>query len=246
MPLEIIAHRGYSSIAPENTLAAFLAAIEHQADSIEFDVQLSADGVPMVIHDSTLTRTTRIRGKVRKKTLEQIKRREAGSWFDLRFKGEPIPTLEEALSALQNIKKFIYIEVKTHSYWTDEKIDELIDMLLKYQFENRCIIASFNASFIDRIRERSDNFSFAYLVANRTAFRRQLTKAAQAGNTVMMSKYKLLIKNPSLISLSRAQGVDIVAWTVDKPKDLEKLLDLGIVRIATNCLVPEMLDRKIQ
>lgn len=246
MQLEIIAHRGYSSIAPENTLAAFLAAIEYHADSIEFDVQLSADGVPMVIHDSTLTRTTGIRGKVRKKTVEQIKHREAGSWFDLRFKGEPIPTLEESLTVLQNIKKFIYIEVKTHSYWTDKKIDEFIDILIKYNFETRCIIASFNASFIDRVRERSDNFSFAYLVANRTAFRRQLAKAAQAGNTVMMSKYKLLIKNPALINQSREQGVDIVAWTVDKPKDLEKLLDLGIVRIATNCLVPEMLDRKIK
>lgn len=246
MQLEIIAHRGYSSIAPENTLAAFLAAIKHQADSIELDVQLSADGVPMVIHDSTLTRTTGIRGKVRKKTLEQIKHREAGSWFDWRFKGEPIPTLEEALIALQDLKKFLYIEVKTHSYWTDEKIDELIEMLIKHQFETRCVIASFNASFIDRVRERSDNFLFAYLVANRTAFRRQLTKAAQAGNTVMMSKYKLLIKNPALINLTREQGVDLVAWTVDKPKDLEKLVELGVVRIATNCLVPEMLALKIE
>ena len=246
MQLEIIAHRGYSSIAPENTLAAFLAAIEHQADSIELDVQLSADGVPMVIHDSTLTRTTGIRGKVRKKTLDQIKHREAGSWFDRRFKGEPIPTLEEALKALQNIKKFLYIEVKTHSYWTDKKIDELIDMLIENQFENRCVIASFNAPFIDRVRDRSDNFSFAYLVANRTAFRRQLAKAAQAGNTVMMSKYKLFIKNPALVKLSREQGVDLVAWTVDKPKDLERLVELGVVRIATNCLLPEMLALKIE
>ncbi len=244
MQLEIIAHRGYSSIAPENTLAAFLAAIEHQADSIEFDVQLSADGVPMVIHDSTLTRTTGIRGKVRKKTLEQLKHREAGSWFDLRFKGEEIPTLEESLMVLKDIKKYIYIEVKTHSYWENEQVDQLIDMLIQHQFENRGIIASFNASFIDRVRERSDNFSFAYLVANRTAFRRQLAKAAEAGNTVMMSKYKLLLKNPSLVHLSREQGVDIVAWTVDKLKDLERLLDLGVVRIATNCLVPEMLARK--
>ncbi|MCT7984249.1 glycerophosphodiester phosphodiesterase [Laspinema sp. A4] len=246
MQLEIIAHRGYSSIAPENTLAAFLAAIEHQADSIEFDVQLSADGVPIIIHDSTLTRTTGIRGKVRKKTLDQIKHREAGSWFDWRFKGEPIPTLEEALMALQNIKKFLYIEVKTHSYWTDQKIDEFIKILVKYQFKNRCVIASFNGSFIDRVRKQSDDFSLAYLVANRAAFRRQLTKAAQVGNTVMMSKYKLFIKHPDLIKSSREQGVDLVAWTVDKPKDLERLLELGIVRIATNCLIPEMLELKMQ
>ncbi len=62
--LEIIAHRGYSAIAPENTLSAFNAAIQHQADSIEFDVQLSADGIPVIIHDSTLDRTTNGTGKV--------------------------------------------------------------------------------------------------------------------------------------------------------------------------------------
>lgn len=237
MELEIIAHRGFSGIAPENTLAAFEAAIAHEADSIEFDVQLSADGVPMVIHDATLLRTTGVPGKVRKKTLEQLKLRDAGSWFSYRFRSERIPTLKEVLRTVTGLKKFLYMEVKTHSQWSDEQIDELIDLIIEEGWENRCIVASFNARFIDRVRERSLNLSLGYIVANRHAFRTQLAKAANAGDTTLMSKYKLLLKYPSLIKASREQGVDVVAWTVDKPKIFHKLVDLGVVRIETNTLI---------
>lgn len=237
MELEIIAHRGFSGIAPENTLAAFEAAIAYEADSIEFDVQLSADGVPMVIHDATLLRTTGVPGKVRKRTVEQLKLRDAGAWFDDRFRGERIPTLKEVLTTVKGIKKFIYMEVKTHSQWSDEKIDELVDLIVEEGWKNKCIVASFNAGFIDRVRERSGNLSLGYIVANRHAFRTQLAKAANAGDTTIMSKYKVLLKYPSLIKASREQGVDVVAWTVDKPKIFQKLLDLGVGRIETNTLV---------
>ena len=94
--LEIIAHRGYSAIAPENTKAAFLAAIENGADSIEFDVQFSWDGVLVVFHDFNLERTTNTQGKLREKTLVELKQIDAGIWFNPKFAGEQILTLAEA------------------------------------------------------------------------------------------------------------------------------------------------------
>src|SRR5206468_4882936 len=92
-----VAHRGASARAPENTLAAFREAIRLGADAIELDVQLSADGVPMVIHDLTVDRTTNGHGSVASFASRDLRRLDAGAWFSSRFKGERVPTLEEAL-----------------------------------------------------------------------------------------------------------------------------------------------------
>ena len=114
MNLEIIAHRGFSSIAPENTLAAFELAIARGASSIEFDIQLSADSVPVIFHDATLERITGVSGKVRDKNLSQLQTLDAGKWFGAEFLGQKIPTLKEALSILKNVDKFLYFDVKPH------------------------------------------------------------------------------------------------------------------------------------
>jgi glycerophosphoryl diester phosphodiesterase len=92
-----VAHRGASARAPENTLAAFREAVRLGADAIELDVQLSADGVPMVIHDQTVDRTTNGHGAVATLACRDLRRLDAGAWFSSRFKGERIPTLEETL-----------------------------------------------------------------------------------------------------------------------------------------------------
>src|SRR5882672_9051969 len=92
-----VAHRGASARAPENTLAAFAEAVRLGANAIELDVHLTADGVPVVIHDGTVDRTTNGRGDVGRMTLKDLRRLDAGAWFSSRFRGERIPTLEEAL-----------------------------------------------------------------------------------------------------------------------------------------------------
>ena len=97
-PTRVIAHRGFSAIAPENTLVAIEKAIELGADMVEFDVTVTADGEVVVIHDETLGRTTDGRGKVMEKTLEELQRLDAGSWFAPEFAGESIPTLEQVLA----------------------------------------------------------------------------------------------------------------------------------------------------
>ncbi|HEY9811955.1 MAG TPA: glycerophosphodiester phosphodiesterase family protein, partial [Candidatus Sericytochromatia bacterium] len=172
--LEIIAHRGYSAIAPENTMAAFYAAIQHQADSIEFDVQLSADGVPVIIHDATLDRTTNCKGKVIETTLEQLKKLDAGSWFNLVFAHEKIPTFQEVLSSIKSaqtqnlpsLKKFIYTEVKQADLWTTTNIEKYIQILLEEGWETQCIVACFNHNFLERVRKYHQTIKLGYLVAS--------------------------------------------------------------------------------
>jgi glycerophosphoryl diester phosphodiesterase len=109
--VDIIAHRGASALAPENTLAAFRLAHELQADWFELDCTLTKDGHVIVIHDDTVDRTTGVKGRVLDMTLAELKQLEAGAWKDAKFAGEPLPTLNEALDFAKG-EIGVYIEIK--------------------------------------------------------------------------------------------------------------------------------------
>lgn len=111
-----MAHRGLSSLAPENTLVAFQRAVELGCQWIEIDVQLSADDVPMVIHDHSVNRCTNSKGKVSELTLQQLKQLDAGLWFADEFEGEPIPTLAETLALTQAANVNLNIELKLYPH----------------------------------------------------------------------------------------------------------------------------------
>jgi len=110
--IDVIAHRGASAYAPENTLAAFALAKEMNADWFELDCTLSRDGHVVVIHDDTLDRTTNGEGPVRDRTLAELKQLDAGSWKDPRFAGERLPLLVEALELARERRIGVYIEIK--------------------------------------------------------------------------------------------------------------------------------------
>ncbi|HEY9701374.1 MAG TPA: glycerophosphodiester phosphodiesterase family protein [Allocoleopsis sp.] len=234
--MEIIAHRGYSGITPENTITAFRTALQYLADSVEFDVQLTADQVPIIIHDYTLERTTNGFGLVREKTLSELKLLDNGSWFNKEFAGEKIPTLEEGLEVLQDIPKHIYIEVKNAHLWEDKDRDNLINIMEKIQVFNKCYIISFDHEFIDKIRAMNKEIKIGYLVARAEEYEHRLLRAIAAQNAIIMTRYNLLLDNPKLLEKTRQENIDIVAWTVDEKEDKQQLIKLGIDRITTNKL----------
>lgn len=237
MELEIIAHRGFSAIAPENTLAAFAAAVENSADSVEFDLQLTADGVPVVIHNPTLDKTTGTPGNVTEKTITELKDLDAGSWFNPQFAGEKIPTLAETLAILQPLPQHIYLDVKPHCQWSDSQVAELVEMLIAQGWQERAIVSSFNPQFVEQVRQTQRGLTLGYIVANVEDYEAELAKAIHQGNSVMISEYHLVLNHPSLVAKSRDRGVDIVVWTVDDPNDLQALVNIGVRRIVTNSLV---------
>ena len=237
MSLEIIAHRGFSAIAPENTLAAFEVAIARGAHSIEFDIQLSADSVPVIFHDAILDRITGISGKVRDKNLSELQTLDAGKWFGDEFSGQKIPTLDAALAILRKVDKFLYFDVKPHCEWSDSEVADFVKTLQDSGIQSKCVITSFNDGFLEQVRQISDDLAIGHIVANLEAYKSQLAQAVAKGDNAISTLYRVLLDNPGLIAESRSQGVDIVAWTVDDREDLQKLLDLGITRIVTNCLI---------
>jgi glycerophosphoryl diester phosphodiesterase len=141
---KIFAHRGASGTHPENTMAAFQEAYRAQADGIEFDVQLTKDGIPVVIHDETVDRTSNGTGWVKDLTLTELKSLDAGSWFDEKFRGERIPTLYEVLKWSQPLALTLNIELKTEIVDYPDIEHTVMKMIEQFHLQKRVIISSFN------------------------------------------------------------------------------------------------------
>ncbi len=237
MDLEIIGHRGFSIKTPENTLVAFNAALEQGANSLEFDVQVSADGIPVIFHDESLNRITGTSGKVSEKTVAELKELDAGSWFAERFAGESIPTLEDAIATFKNVKDFLYFDVKPYHQWSEDEIKHLGEFLVKNDFFKKTIMTSFNEEFLKQIRSYYSEIKIGYFLIDFNRFEEQLQKAISQGNAILSIDYPVVLEHPEIVTQSQNQGVDIVVWTVDDINDFNTLVNLGVKRIITNSLI---------
>ncbi|MGG3451160.1 glycerophosphodiester phosphodiesterase [Domibacillus aminovorans] len=160
----IFAHRGASGTHPENTMAAFEAAVRLDADGIELDVQMTKDGEIVIIHDETVNRTTNGKGAIERMTYAEIAELDAGSWFHPKFAGEKILTLDEFLTWATGNTMQINIELKTNKvpyYGIEQKVLELIDI---YNMRGRVIISSFNSESVGRVIELDPYIAVAGLV----------------------------------------------------------------------------------
>jgi glycerophosphoryl diester phosphodiesterase len=161
----VIGHRGSPTKAPENTLVSFEQALRDGADSIELDVQVSRDGELVVIHDSTLERTTDGVGSVRERSLAELKRLDAGSWFDPRFSDQTIPTLKESLQWARG-KTRVDIEVKPESvpYLTPEA---LVGTVREQRMEGQVAITSFDREFVESVEKKFPRLQTGLLISAR-------------------------------------------------------------------------------
>ena len=138
----VLAHRGYSGKAPENTMAAFELALAAGADGLELDVHITKDGEVVVIHDHTLERTTNGRGRVEELTYSELAQFDAGSWFGEEFRGQRLPKLSEVCELIRGTDKIFNVELKTGVGFQTltEKVAELI---VAYDLVHKTIISSF-------------------------------------------------------------------------------------------------------
>jgi len=237
MDLEIIGHRGFSLIAPENTLVALNAALEQGANSLEFDVQVSADGIPVMFHDEFLNRITGTSGKVSEKTVAELKALDAGSWFGEQFAGERIPILEEAIATFKNVNDFLYFDIKPYHQWSENEIKYLGEFLIRNNLLQSSIITSFNEKFLNQIRRYYWEIKIGYFLIDFNRFEEQLQKAITQENAILSINYPVVLKHPEIVTQSQNQGVDIVVWTVDDINDFNTLVNLGVKRMITNSLI---------
>ena len=166
MPFQVIGHRGAAGHAPENTLAGFRLALELGVDAVELDLHLCRDGVPVVIHDATVDRTTDGAGPVAELTSAELKRLDAGAWFDREYAGERIPFFDEALGVLAG-RVPIVLEIKER-----HRVDLLLERLGAALGRHRrvdVVISSFSADSLRLARERLPEIPRAWLIRGEIA-----------------------------------------------------------------------------
>lgn len=231
MPL-VLGHRGASFDAPENTLAAFELARRQGADGIELDTTLSRDGVPVVIHDLTLDNTTNGTGPVRDLDLRALKALDAGSHFDVEFKGERIPTLDEALETA-GPDMTINIELKTSSWRADGLEQAVLRVIRHHGASSQVIVSSFNPVALRRFRALAPEIPIGYLYSpDEPPYLRygwlMLGVPHQARHP-----YHAMI-DARYMMWARRHGYRVNTWTVDDPDRIRELRDLGVHAIITN------------
>ena len=232
-----IAHRGASRIAPENTLAAFQKALEVGADGIEFDVRLSSDGVPVVIHDATVDRTTDGTGRVADLPLSELSQLDASTSFDAAFAGARIPTLAQVFEMLGELL-LLNIELKEEGFFGSSLEEAVVTLIQKHALERQVLVSSFNALALRRIQRISPHLRTALLCAHPASPVLRIASLALGRPSGALHPQSAGV-DAKLVSWAHARGLRLHPWTVDDPADMRRLIHCGVDGIITN--VPDVL-----
>jgi glycerophosphoryl diester phosphodiesterase len=218
-----IAHRGASASAPENTHAAFAAALGLGVDAIELDCQLSADGVPVVIHDETLERTTSGIGPVRAKPWAELCRLDAGGWKGAAFRGERIPLLEDVLTQLDG-RAVLNVEIKSASD-VGEIEAPLVALVRTRGALPWVIFSSFHEGAVRNVRAASADAAIGILW-DRAPVSRSIALARELGARCIVPSVRRT--TPELIAEAHAHDLGVWVWTVNELAEMRRLAGAGV------------------
>lgn len=241
----IIAHRGASAFAPENTLAAFQKAIESGADGIELDVRLAKDVVPVVFHDATLVRLAKIKRSVSDCTAEELSKIDVGSWFnrafprraDDKFSAEIVPTFAELLDFLSGYKGLVYVELKGKNQSIPALAETVCRMIKETSLLPNVIVKSFNLEGIKIVKEILPEARTAALFEPKilTVLRKRkliLDEAQKYRADELSLHYSLATKK--FVRQAREKGFSTIIWTADNPAWIRRALNFGIDAVITD------------
>jgi len=223
-----IAHRGVSGYMPENTMAAFSKALSFGVDMIELDVQVSKDKIPVIFHDHRLKRTTNGKGKIHNYTLTQLKKLDAGSWFDKKFSMEKIPCLHEVLELIGN-KCQINLELK-HS--DKVKPSAIVGAVLRgvrsFAFKDNLLLSSKSRAILNQLI--GQGFNIATIP--------HLTRTKQVELALKIKAFSInpyfRIVNKAFVQNAHREGIKVFPWTVNQEKEMRQMIRLGVDGIMTN------------
>ncbi|MDH5591151.1 MAG: glycerophosphodiester phosphodiesterase family protein, partial [Gemmatimonadota bacterium] len=230
--VEIIAHRGYSAVAPENTLAALDAAIEAGATALEWDVHTAACGTPVLFHDDMVSRTTNGVGPLKRRTLEQLKAFDAGKWFGPEFEGERIPSLREALEHVRGRVRRVYSEIK--GFRELEDVDRMADIAAESGMLDQTVFIAMNWTLLDRMRTTHPDVCVGYIVTSADQADEAISRGEGDSRALLDFDARVLLEAPDIARRAHDAGVDMAVWTVNDSDTALRLHGLGIRRITTD------------
>ena len=221
-----LGHRGASSLAPENTLAAFRLAREIGADGIEFDVKLSQDGVPVIMHDDRLERTSNGHGRVDETAWSVLRRLDAGRWFDLRFAGEAIPTLQDVIDEF-GASLLLNIELKASTRGA-ELVEQVVACVLRNELAGHVIISSFDWRLLEHVRALDPALRVGVL------FRQAVSALEYEALQPDAIHPEQQLMTASMVAAAHQHNQAVNTWTVDREDDMLRMIALGVNAIITN------------
>ena len=241
----VIAHRGASAYYPENTMAAFEAALEMNAEMIELDVMMTGDGVPVVFHDALLDDHTNGSGFIWDYSLNELRKLDAGSWFDEKFAGQKIPTLEEVIKFAAG-KIALNIEIKTEA--VTDKIEEgveqkSLELVKKYGMEEHVLFSSFDYRAVAHLKKLDPRIPVALLYNNRKSngkLPHQLVEQlkADAFNCSFRQLRKKWVRNLN------EHNIPHFIYTVNSKRKMKSLYRSGVTGIFTDR--PDLLNEVVK
>jgi glycerophosphoryl diester phosphodiesterase len=227
----IIAHRGASGEAPENTLAAFQLALEQGCDALELDIHLSLDGRLMVCHDFTVDRTTNASGRIVDIAASQLRTYDAGIWFNKKYKGQQIPFLAEVFEMIpQDI--IVNVEIKMIPEYENKIEQKLVDLLIEKDRLSNVVISSFDHSCLVRLMKMEPRAKIGLLYQSSLINPVEYAALLNVPVFSLHPHFKSINKND--IIKAKSYGISVYPWTVDQIKDMRKLINKGAAGIITN------------
>jgi glycerophosphoryl diester phosphodiesterase len=236
----IVAHRGGSMLAPENTIAAFKNAMKIGAAWIELDVHKTSDKVTVVIHDNTLDRTTSGKGPVDKISFEKLRSYDAGIKFSDKFAGEKVPTLDETLALIKG-KCNLLIEIKNPDK-TGEIEKDVVSLIQKHKAWAWCVVQSFNYQSVLKVHQLDAQIKTALLFV-----KPDIEKIKNDTETSFLSGINIYHRFAGKKTIEKIHGLDktVFVWTVNHPKRIQKMVENGVDGIMTDepLMMKELLNQ---
>ena len=225
-----VAHRGYSAVAPENTLPAFAAAVLAGATHVEFDVRTTADGVPVVIHDRTVDRTTTGTGHVWDLTFAEVTALDAGSWLSPAYGGTPVPTLTATLDLLAAAEPELLLEIKRPA--TLEEVKAIVALVAERDLLPRTIIQSFDPDIVRLAREVVPDVRRGLLRLRYDA--ETVPLAVELGVVCCNPSLTDVLTEPATTAALVAAGIDVLPWTANDISQWPALAATGAAGLITD------------
>ncbi len=234
--INVIAHRGASHARPENTLEAFRHAIELGVDLLEFDVRITADGHPIIMHDPTVDRTTNGTGAVRDLTFAEIRSLDAGAKFGDRHRGLQVPTLDEVLDLARPSGVGLDVQIYAIEETSEDLTRKVVDALQKYEYDERAFIAA-EEDVVLFARSLDPDRPICNLSGQRDVG--SLQRNVDIGSRIVQAFAKYV--NADFVRKAHGMGITVNVFYADHVNEMNRLITAGVDGILTN--EPEMLLR---
>jgi glycerophosphoryl diester phosphodiesterase len=240
----IIGHRGASAVSPENTLAAFSRALNDGADGVEFDVRLSRDRVPVVIHDATLKRTGNLDRLVEELDVSELQQSDVSSWFHraqtgIKPKVETVPTLAQVFALFQETNALLCLEMKSEAADATPLVQSVVDEIHKAQIAKQVVVSSFDLNAVALVKEIDPTISTAALFEPKlsrpisTIRRLKMIELAVEHRANEVALHHSLC-SARVVEKAAQLGLPVVVWTVDDVKWIKQAQRLGLKGLITN------------